>query len=105
TEKLKTLRSNLNDLKRRRRGERWTRAYTAFGLSVLLALAAAFLADFLLDMDRVQRLIALALSAAGLAWAIRRFTLPWFGWRENELDLALRVEKQRAIDSDLVAAL
>jgi hypothetical protein len=105
TQKLRTLRANLNALRRRRRGERWARAHTALGLSLLLALSAAFLADFLLDMDRLQRCIALGLSAAGLVWAIRRFTLPWLGWRETELDLALSVEKERLIDSDLVAAL
>ena len=45
------------------------------------------------------------LAGAGVGWAFWRFTRPLMGQSESELDMALLVERQQEIDSDLVAAM
>src|SRR6185503_7904320 len=52
-----------------------------------------------------QRLVVIVLAAVGIGWAFWRFTRPLMGRRESEIDMALLVERQQEIDSDLVAAL
>ena len=56
-------------------------------------------------MDLWQRLLLLGLAAAAVIWAFVRFALPWLGKREDVTDMALLVQRQAGIDSDLVAAL
>jgi len=103
--KLRKLRKRLKRLRRRRRRVRWGTGYSALGLALLWVLAAAFLADWWLELNRLQRLVAMAMGAAAFFWAFRRYTRPWLGQRETELDVALLVQRQQRIDSDLVAAL
>jgi len=103
--KLKHLRSRLSRLRRRREILRVGIGMSSLLLAVLLAAAALFLADWILGMDRLQRGVALAITAALLFWAFRRFTLPWLGQRETLLEVALLVERRERIDSDLVASL
>jgi hypothetical protein len=74
-------------------------------LAVLTVLALAFAADWLLEMSLPQRIVAMVISLGVLAWAFRRYTLPWLGQREDVVDVALLVERQEQIDTDLVAAL
>lgn len=103
--KLQTLRSQLAGLRRARRMVRWTTAWSALATGVLWILAALFLLDFVFEMSVVQRVIVLLLSAAGVAalfiWLVR----PLLGRGETEIEMALLVERQQEIDSDLVAAL
>ena len=82
-------------------------AYSAVVSALLAALAVAFPIDwyFQRSMDFWQRLFLLALCAAVTIWAFRRFARPWLRGHESELDLALMVERQEHVDSDLVAAL
>ena len=40
-----------------------------------------------------------------MGWAFWRFTRPLMGQSESEIDMALLVERQQEIDSDLVAAI
>src|SRR3954469_6101143 len=103
--KLSQLRARLGALRRRRQGVRWGTAYSAVFIALLLALGGAFLVDFALEMNKVQRLVLLAIVIGAVVWAFRRFALPWLGQSESELDVALWVERQQHIDSDLVAAL
>ncbi len=103
--RLADLRHRLSRLKRRRRRVRLGTGYSGLVLAVLGTLAAAFLIDWLLGLSRLQRAISLALCGILLVWAFRRYTLPWIGQRESQLDMALLVEKQEHIDSDLIAAL
>lgn len=103
--RLAEVRTRLSMLRRRRQLVRWCTAYAALGLAVLWTLAAALLLDVAFEMSRLQRLVTLAVSALIVFWAARRFVLPWLGQRESELDVALLVERQQRIDSDLVAAL
>jgi hypothetical protein len=106
--------NRLTDIHRRllRLGRARTRfhratAYSAVLSALLAALAVAFPIDwyFQRNMDVWQRLFLLALCAAVTIWAFRRFARPWLRGHETELDLALMVERQEHVDSDLVAAL
>lgn len=104
-QKLKRLRNRLYRLRRRRRVLRWVAGYSALALTALSLLGVAFVVDWALEMDRLQRAILLVLCAGVFVWSVRRYTVPWLGRRESLLDMALLVEKHEGIDSDLVAAL
>ncbi len=103
--RLTTLRSRLADLRRRRQTVRWGTGYAALLLAILWALAAAFLVDWTFELSKPARLLSLLVCAGLVAWVARRFTLPYLGHQETDLDMALLVERQQKIDSDLVAAL
>lgn len=103
--KLAPFRARLRRLKRRRQQLRWVTAYSALAAGVLGALLVVLAADWALEMSRVQRGVGLALAAAAVVWIARRYTLPLLGRREGELDMALLVERQEEIDTDLVAAI
>lgn len=103
--KLAALHERLTGLRRRRRAIRIGTGLAALSLAVLWSLVALFLVDWLLSMTQVQRGVALVLAAGALVWAFKRYALPWLSYRETELDVALLVERQHGIDSDLVAAL
>ena len=102
--RLKELRKRLARLRRRRWRVRVGTAYSGLALAVLWILAAVFLVDWLFEMSQLQRAIALAVCLAVLVWAARRYMIPWLGRRETELDMALLVEREEHIDTDLVAA-
>ena len=102
--KLQGLHKRLSRLRRRRRRVRLEIGYSALALAVLWILGAAFLADWTLDMSLAQRLTCWIVGGSVAAWAFGRFTLPWLGHRETELDMAILVERTEHIDCDLVAA-
>ncbi len=79
--------------------------WSIVSIAVLWLMALAFLADWTFEMTVAQRVVLLAACAAALLWALRRFAAPFIGKGESVLDVALLVEKQQGIDSDLVAAL
>jgi len=103
--KLSKLRKRLARLRRRRRSVRWRTGYTALFVALLWVLVAAFLVDWLFEMSPLQRIVVMVVSACVFFWTFRRYTRPWLGRRETELDVALLVERQQTIDSDLVAAI
>ncbi len=103
--KLSKLHARLNRLRAARRNLRWGTGYCGMAVAVLWTLLGAFLIDCLLETTVPQRVVLLAVCAGVLAWAFRRYTLPWLGRHESELDVALMVERQQHIDSDLVAAI
>src|SRR5687767_452153 len=103
--KLVPLKSRLAELKQRRWWLRFGAAASGLLLAVALALAAMWLIDWLFELDRALRLLMLAAAGGCLAWTWKRFVKPLLGWEESELDMALLVERQQEIDSDLVAAL
>lgn len=103
--RLASLRRRLRQLRRLRRLARWTIAACGAGTALLWVLAACFLADYCLRMGRLERAVLLALAATVLVWAVRRFAVAWLGPREDELDMALLIERQQHIDTDLIAAL
>jgi len=103
--KLATLRSRLNQLRRRRAMVRQSTAWSAVALAGLWLVTAAFLVDWLLLMSVPQRLVAWGIGLSVAGWAFWRYTRPWLGVKEDVVDVALLVEKHQHIDSDLVAAL
>ncbi len=103
--RLAPLRRRLRRLGRLRRLARATLGACGAITAVSWVLAACFLADYSLRMGRLERAVLLALAIAVSVWAIRRFAVPWLGPREDELDMALLIERQHHIDTDLIAAL
>jgi hypothetical protein len=102
---LSSLRSRLNDLRRRRQAVRLGTGYAAIALAVLWTLVTIFVVDWLFELSKLQRVLSMLFGVIAIVWATRRFARPWLGVHESELDMALLVEKQQRIDSDLVAAL
>lgn len=103
--RLAKLHKRLARLRRRRRRVRWGTAYAAAAVALVWLAAAAFLADWSLELNRPQRVVAMAVCLGALVWAVRRYVRPWLGQRETELDMALLVQQEQRIDSDLVAAI
>lgn len=103
--KLKVLRTQIRRLHRERRLARLVTGYAGLALAVLWAVAAVFTIDWIFEMTKVQRVLTLAIAAGAVVWAYRRWALPWLKIQETEVDVALMVERQHQIDSDLVAAL
>jgi hypothetical protein len=107
TTRLHTLRSQLTGLRQARTNARQLTAWTAVGTAVLWALIGVFLVDFLLQREvaAAQRAILLLIAAAAVAWAWYKYARPLLSIRESEVDMALLVERQQQLDSDLVAAI
>ena len=103
--RLSALRSRLAGLSRARAGVRAVAAWSALAIALIVALAAFFALDLIFELAVPQRVVVLLLAGGALAWAFWRFTRPLLGIRETEIDMALLVERQQRIDSDLVAAL
>ena len=75
-------------------------------LSILLwTLAAAFLLDFWIRMGRLERGIMLILAAGVVAWGIVWYLLPALRVRESDTALAVMIDRQQGMHSDLVAAI
>jgi len=105
TSRLTALRWQLSRLRRARAAARLAAAAVAVLASLIVALSAVFILDLLFSLAAAQRIVVLVLAGVGIAWAIRRFAWPLLRIREGEIEVALLVERQHKIDSDLVAAL
>lgn len=103
--KLKTLRSNLESLRRRRSSVRLTTAYSGFLAAAIWVVFGCFLLDWALEMNGAQRVILMLISAYALVYSFRRYAAPLLQSRESLFQTALLVEKTKGIDSDLIAAL
>ncbi len=103
--KLKTLRSNLESLRRRRSSVRLTTAYSGFLAAAVWVVFGCFLLDWALEMNGAQRVILMLISAWALIYSFRRYAAPLLQRRESLFQTALLVEKTKGIDSDLIAAL
>jgi hypothetical protein len=102
---LAPLRSRIHDVRRRRAAVRIAAGLAILGLALAVAVAGLFLVDWAFAVSRPGRLGLLAAAVAGVAWVFHRYVRPWLAVRESDLDLALLVEREQRIDSDLVAAL
>ena len=102
---LATLREQLSSLRRRRRAVRLGTALVALVVALLWTLAVIFLIDWQFSMSRPQRFLAVLIGAGVMIWAYIKYARPLLSTHETELDVALMVERQQQIDSDLVAAL
>src|SRR5215471_15523974 len=105
TSRLAIFRARLNGLRAARAVYRTLAAWSALGASMIISLLAVFLLDFTVGLSVIERLVVLALAIAGVGWAFWRFTRPLIGHGESEFEMALLVERQHKIDTDLVAAL
>ncbi len=103
--KLATLRSQLGSLRQKRAAVRWGSAFCAPLAVVLWLLVAVFLCDWSFGLPVGLRAVSLLAWIAGGIWAVKRFAWPLVKVRESEQDVALIVEQQHKIDSDLVAAI
>ncbi|MCS7303711.1 MAG: hypothetical protein NZ602_01205 [Thermoguttaceae bacterium] len=102
---LAPLHQRLRRLVRRRRRLRLLAGLTPLVTAVFWFLGVAFLLDWLLLLNRPQRLVLWGVGLSALVWAYRRYGWPWVRGKESELDVALWVERQARVDTDVVAAL
>lgn len=102
---LREIRKRLGVLRRRRQRNRWATAYAALVITILCVLAGLFALDVQFELSVAQRAAMLVIAAVIIIWSFQRFTRPFLGVYEDETSLALYVERQHGIDSDLVAAL
>ena len=103
--KLRILRSELGRLQRKRAFVRWGSALCALTAILLWLLVAAFLADWSFDLSISRRTLLLLAWMSGGLWTLKKFVWPVIRVRETTEDVALIVEQENHIDSDLVAAL
>ena len=102
---LASLLSRIHGVRRRRAAVRTVVGLSILGLAVVAAVAGLFLVDWIFSLSRLGRLGLLAAAIAAVAWVCVSRVRPWFTIRESDLDLAMLVEREQGIDSDLVAAL
>lgn len=103
--KLTTLRTQLSLLRQARWLVRFSVAVSAFLIAALWALVGILVLDLLFELPPPQRVVVMAIAAGLVIWAGVRFTWPMLQVRESIEDMALLVERQQKIDSDLIAAL
>ena len=104
-DRLTALKSRISQVGRRRRFMRRLSAASRLALAIVIAAAVLFLVDWLFAPGRLARLLMLLVAAAAIARVYWRRVRPGLAARESEADIALLIEKQQGIDSDLVAAL
>lgn len=102
---LSVLRSRIAQVGRRRRLMRRLSIASRIALAAVIAAVALFLVDWFFAPGRLARLLMLVVAAAGIARVCWRLRRRGGAARESEADVALLIEKQEGIDSDLVAAL
>lgn len=102
---LAELRSELRSLGARRRRSRLVDVLLVGAAALVGWLVVYYFADRLWNLNVAARLfVDLLLVAAGGWFAVKK-VLPALLHREDEIDAALRMQRRRGIDSDLVAAL
>ncbi len=95
----------LNQVRRFRSAMRLGSAWCLAVCILLWALLAEFGLDLWVRMGQLERGILLAAMIGLILWVFGRFIRPVLGVREDETSLALLVERNQGIHSDLVAAL
>src|SRR4051812_6593708 len=105
TSQLSLLRSRLTSLRQARAVTRAASAWMALGSGILMALFGCLALDYLFRLAIAERIVVIVMAIVAMGWAFWRFTWPLLGHRESEEQLAIVVERQNEIDSDLVAAL
>ncbi|WP_425614012.1 hypothetical protein NA78x_003863 [Anatilimnocola sp. NA78] len=103
--RLSTLRTQLASLRRSRALVRVVTAAAALVIAALWALAVVLVLDLLFELPPPQRVVLLVIAIGCVAWAAYKFTWPMLQQNETIEDMALLVERQQKIDSDLIAAL
>ena len=99
------LRSQLNLLRRKRLFVRWGSAVCNLFAFGMLLLVAAFVCDWMFNLSSLSRSGMLVVLIVANVWAVKRWIWPLTSGGESLEDIAIIVEQQSGIDSDLVAAL
>ena len=102
---LATLQSGLNRVKRFRTSVRLGSAWSVVLSALLWALLSASLLDVAMRMGKLERVIVLFGVVGFVVWLVKKYLLPAMQVRDEMIALALMVERQQGIGSDLVAAL
>jgi len=102
---LERTRKQVLALRRHRLLVRWGTALAPVVTGALVIMAAFWAIDFFFQLDAAQRAVMLAVSGLALLWVFHRYARPLLSRSESVVDVALMVEKQHGLDSDLVAAL
>jgi len=103
--RLSTLRRQLSALQQARWLVRAAVALSALVIAALWALVGILVLDLMFELPPPQRLVVIAIAIGFVVWAGIRFTWPLLKVRETVEDMALLVERQQKLDSDLIAAL
>ncbi len=80
-------------------------AWAMFGSVLLWVMIGAFVLDVTLHMGVFERVIVLGIFIALGIWSFKTYVLPALRVKEDPISIALMVERQQGIGTDLVAAL
>lgn len=103
--RLATLRSRLSSLRTARATVRWGSALAGLVLCVCAFWAGQFLLDWTTNLSFISRFLLLLAFIGVIIAAVTKWVWPQFQQHESLEQMALLVERQHRIDSDLVAAL
>lgn len=103
--RLAAVHSGLRRLRHVRAAARLSSALSVVFSVLLWVLMIAFLLDFGVRMDRIERGVVLLATLGVAAWASRRYLLPAARTRENDATLAVMIDRRKGLQSDLIAAL
>jgi len=103
--RLTTLRSQLASLQAARWFVRTATAVSALVIAALWGLVGILVLDLAFELPPPQRVVVIAIAAGLTVWAGVKFMWPMLQVSESIEDMALLVERQQKIDSDLIAAL
>lgn len=103
--RLAALRARLQSLRSARAGVRWGNALALFLVILLTGWLICFALDWSLQLNRWFRAAVLIGWGTAVAASVHRWIWPLVRIEESLEDVALVVEREHAIDSDLVAAL
>ncbi|MDX1965490.1 MAG: hypothetical protein SFX18_20255 [Pirellulales bacterium] len=102
---LAQLRRQLESLSQKRQAIRWGTGWSGFVLAILGILFVFFWLDYSLRLTVLQRVVAWGVAIIASVWAYRKYLAPHLRRAETTQEMALFVERQHQIDSDLIAAL
>ena len=104
-DRLADLRRRIARVTARRRRRRLLSGMSRAMLAILIAAVVLFLLDWTFSPGRIVRGLLLCGAAVAVARVYWKRVRPGLTMRESALDIALAIEKEQGIDSDLVAAL
>lgn len=103
--RLATLRSRLSSLRSARATVRWGSALAALVLGMCAFWGLQFLLDWSINLSLASRTVLLLTFCGVVVTAVAKWLWPLWRQHESLEQMALLVERQHQIDSDLVAAL
>ena len=104
-DRLADLRTRIARVTRGRRRMRLLAGLSRLALTILTVAVAIFLFDWMFSPGRIVRGLVLCGTVVVVVRSFWRRVRPGLLKRESDIDIALVIEKQEGIDSDLVAAL